>query len=85
MKNATLVPTTLWSSRPKKSASKEKWKKLMLVRQSQRENPKVRQKEKKDKQLEKVINLEEEEFQSIKELDVEEVKPILHFPEYIPP
>lgn len=40
----------------------------------------MQQKEQKDKQPEKVVDLEEEEFQGVEELDAEEGDPITRLP-----
>lgn len=49
-------------------------------------NPEVRQKEKKDKQPEKIVDLEEEEFHDgVEELDAEEGEHITWLPKYIHP
>ena len=83
---ATLtILTALRSPRLKKSATKETQKKLVSVRHSSRKNPKVRQKEKKDKQPKKIVDLEEEELRNgVEELNFEEGEPVTHPPDYIP-
>lgn len=83
METMPVVPTMTKLPMLKQPATKDKQKKPMLVRQSLRKNPKVQQKEKKGKQPEKFMELEEQEFQ-MEELDVEEFDPITWILKYIP-
>jgi len=55
------------------------------MRQTLRKIPEVQQKEKKYKQPEKVVDIGEEEYQGVEELDTKEIEHVSHFPVYIPP
>jgi len=83
MEATTHVPTASRSPRPKKCTTKEKQptakekkKKPVPLRMSPRNNPEVCQKERKEKWLQKVVDLEEENYQGIEDLYIEEVDPI---------
>lgn len=81
MEAITPITTAPSSLRPKNPPSK----KLMPVRQSPRKTPELRQKEKKDKQPEKVVDFGEAEYQDVEDLYVEEVETITWILAYIHP
>jgi len=86
------VPMVLRSPRPKPTPNREtqiaklkkdKLKKLVLVCKSPKKNTAM-QKQKKEKQLEKVVDLEVEEGQGVEDIDAEGMEPIIKLPKYIP-